>query len=533
MRNLWTKYSVENPEVQVSLAVFCRLRPRECSLATFLSRKTCLCSYHQNIALKLAAIFPKLKPSPDAFFAERDDDGIRKCITEQLAGKSEVVFSNWEISADGKKRMKCTTETKQTEDFVPLMMESVPAFRRHLERVSAQFHAVKELKQRLPDGHIVVQMDFAENFTHQAPEEIQSAYWCQTQTSLHPAVAYYMSDGKLQHKSYVFVSAELSHNSSAVFTIMKQLMPELQLLVNNLAVVHYVTDSPTSQYRNKYIFYLIANHQMLFNDIRATWTYWEVGHGKGPCDGIGGTAKRMVDNAIKQEKAIIQDANDFFVWSSESNSAISFKLYTADDVRKSSEEIDAMGQMKAVKGTLQIHAVSSTSPGSIHVRETSCFCSMCLHEGVMMHRCEGWTEHPIGTAVRNSDEDEQLDEQHDELPQGVDEQHSDDIAVLELGHIQVRDFVAAFYGQDWYLGQVQQIDPADCTLQIKFMEHSTRNVGQYRWPVVTDQLWLSINDILCKVEAPKPTGKTKRSKNFALADDDIAKVSLRYQQMTA
>ncbi|WAR07281.1 LOW QUALITY PROTEIN: hypothetical protein MAR_017239 [Mya arenaria] len=33
----------------------------------------------------------------------------------------------------------------------------------------------------------------------------------------------------------------------------------------------------------------------------ARWNYFEVGHGKGPCDGLGGTVKRMADDAIKQD----------------------------------------------------------------------------------------------------------------------------------------------------------------------------------------------------------------------------------------
>ena len=46
----------------------------------------------------------------------------------------------------------------------------------------------------------------------------------------------------------------------------------------------------------------------------AAWNYFEAGHGKGPCDGVGGTVKRLADDAIKQNKVVIQDASDFFIW---------------------------------------------------------------------------------------------------------------------------------------------------------------------------------------------------------------------------
>ena len=42
------------------------------------------------------------------------------------------------------------------------------------------------------------------------------------------------------------------------------------------------------------------------------WNDLEAGHGKGSCDGLGGTTKRIADNAIKQRKYVIQDAFDFF-----------------------------------------------------------------------------------------------------------------------------------------------------------------------------------------------------------------------------
>jgi len=58
---------------------------------------------------------------------------------------------------------------------------------------------------------------------------------------------------------------------------------------------------------------LIANHKQIFG-IRAVWKYFGAGHGKGPCDGLDGTTKRMADEAVKSGKVVIQDATDFFAW---------------------------------------------------------------------------------------------------------------------------------------------------------------------------------------------------------------------------
>ena len=52
-------------------------------------------------------------------------------------------------------------------------------------------------------------------------------------------------------------------------------------------------------------------------NVTAVWNYFELGHGKGPCDGLGGTVKRMADTAIKTGKFMIQDASDFYTWVTE------------------------------------------------------------------------------------------------------------------------------------------------------------------------------------------------------------------------
>ena len=130
--------------------------------------------------------------------------------------------------------------------------------------------------------------------------------------TLHPAVAYYRSaDGLLSHKSKVFVSDELGHNSATVYAFLKELISNLKTMLPNLKHIHYYTNSPTSQFRNKTIFYLLSRHKELFN-VTASWNYFEAGHGKGPCDGIGGSVKRMSDEAVQQQKVNIQDAPDVF-----------------------------------------------------------------------------------------------------------------------------------------------------------------------------------------------------------------------------
>ncbi|CAG2209514.1 unnamed protein product [Mytilus edulis] len=144
------------------------------------------------------------------------------------------------------------------------------------------------------------------NYSCKSLAEVQSAYWNQTPVTIHPVVVYFRGQSKLEHKSIAIISDELSHSTSTVCTFLDSLIPVLKEICPNVKCVYYWTDSPSSQYRNKTIFDLIANHSSVYG-IQARWNYFEAGHGKGPCDGLGGTIKRMADEAVKRGAVVIQD----------------------------------------------------------------------------------------------------------------------------------------------------------------------------------------------------------------------------------
>ena len=242
---------------------------------------------------------------------------------------------------DGKERMKIVDIEKGKDEFKDKMRTQFSEFKEHVSRVKAQYSAVRKMKDQLPANHVLIQMDFAENYSCQNLDEIQSAYWNTTMVTLHPTIVYHRQpDGSLVHSSYVFVSEVLQHNSSMVQTILKDLMETLKVSHPDITRIHFWTDSPTSQYRNKSIFDAVNSFDSKYR-VKASWHYFEAGHGKGPCDGIGGTTKRNADNAVKQGKATIQDANDFFAWAcSETSSHIKYKFIPTENFEVTKGEVE-------------------------------------------------------------------------------------------------------------------------------------------------------------------------------------------------
>jgi hypothetical protein len=56
MMNLYEKYKFQNPGIKMSRTCFYKLRPSHVILADFANRRTCLCTRHQHMSLKIKAL---------------------------------------------------------------------------------------------------------------------------------------------------------------------------------------------------------------------------------------------------------------------------------------------------------------------------------------------------------------------------------------------------------------------------------------------------------------------------------------------
>lgn len=140
-------------------------------------------------------------------------------------------------------------------------------FREHVKRVNNQYAAMRNLRDNMKDGEVLVWMDFAENFNCLSVEEVQSACWNSEMVTLHTQVIYFPKSHTISHSSVYGVSSVLCHNAVAVKAMLRKLIPLIKENYPQLEKVNYLTDSPTSQYRNKTIFILLCNHQNEFEGI--------------------------------------------------------------------------------------------------------------------------------------------------------------------------------------------------------------------------------------------------------------------------
>ena len=239
------------------------------------------------------------------------------------------------------------------DEFLSIIQKQTTDVLVHCSRVKAQYEALSNLKEKLPEKQIFVQMDFAENFICTSDDEVQSAYWNSAAVTLHPVVVYFKEEGSLKHKNYVIVSDDHGHNIGLVYAILKDLVSQIKEIVGDLEKFHYWTDSPSSQHRNNTAFYMISDHINLFG-MTADWNYFEYGHGKGPCDGIGGTAKTAADMAVKPRKCIIKDTSDFYKNVPKFHHSALYMFVSTDKTESAREEITNINKtIIPLKGTIK------------------------------------------------------------------------------------------------------------------------------------------------------------------------------------
>ena len=130
-------------------------------------------------------------------------------------------------------------------------------------------------------------------------------------------------------------------------------------------------------------------HESLF-DTKAAWNYRKMGHGKGPCDGLGGNSKRTADNVIKQRKYTIQYAIEFFSWAESTQVSIKilYEYISCKDVASCAEELKPMNS-RPMHGTIKFHVAVGSVDG-ICYRNTSYYCVNCFKNWVFTYNYDGW-----------------------------------------------------------------------------------------------------------------------------------------------
>lgn len=104
---------------------------------------------------------------------------------------------------------------------------------------------------------------------------------------------------------------------------------------------------------------------------------FESGHRNGHCVGLGGTAKHQASETVKQGKACVQDATDFYSWVVENQKSINYRYYTLDEYEATFSRISQV-IVKPIFCTMNVHVVL-VAGGNMYIAETLYYSASCLN----------------------------------------------------------------------------------------------------------------------------------------------------------
>lgn len=145
-------------------------------------------------------------------------------------------------------------------------------------------------KKNLDEGEVLALLDFSENYKYEVQGASQAFHFNNTQCTVFPVVYYYKQNSVIQHKSLVFLSDSTKHDTAAVYTVQKMLVPHIKRTLRMKKII-YFTDGAKQHFKNKFQMINLINHEIDFG-VQAEWHCHAIAHGKAASDGVGAVFKR-------------------------------------------------------------------------------------------------------------------------------------------------------------------------------------------------------------------------------------------------
>jgi hypothetical protein len=284
-------------------------------------------------------------------------------------------------------------QTMECKAAVETLLRDLRGYSLHFMRMMHQFRAIKELKLSLEPGHLLLHVDFSENYSAKYHRETQSAHFGdRAQVVIHQGVAYVA--GK-DAQAFATLSDDSDKKAEAIAAHLKPIFLRFNLAFGKFDRVSIVSDSPTSQYRNRRTMYIIDRVLRTVIDVtRWQWIFTEAGHGKGAADGVGAAIKRRCDGRVSTgEQLAITTAKDVkTAVDSGGDSKIFVDTVTTADIQKIKDVFDIV-TVSAMPGIGKAHHVSRTSAGIVY-RELACLCEGA-EDTCPCHQAQRWE--PLST----------------------------------------------------------------------------------------------------------------------------------------
>ena len=491
LRELYQLFKNKFPNEKVGFSKFAALRPKQCVLAGASgTHSVCVCTIHQNVKLMmLGAKLPDLTASSDLPLLTYRDClariicnppqpacylGTCECcpgtnaLREHLNAVMDehiidnIIFKQW-VSVD---RSTLETVSKSADDFVEMFCEKLEALLPHSFIAAQQAAYYSDVKAALQPGELLVTADFSENYAFILQDAAQGFHWNNSQATIHPFVAYYIdSAGELCHVSHVVISDCLHHDTVAVHLFQKSFIVCLKRVFSSpLKKIYYFSDGAASQYKNRKNFSNLCHHEEDFG-IKAEWHFSATSHGKGACDGLGGTVKRLAARASLQRPydEQIMTPRQLYEWASTNIPSICFDYCSTEEYQREQSSLEErFCSSRTIPGTRKLHSFVPLTKDKILTRVFSA------------------ADVSKEAKISSVDSDVQIEN--------------------------ISGFVTCKYDSEWWLACVLQLDADSSEVKVTLL-HPHGPSRSFRYPSEPDIITVPVSDVLTTVD-PRTRGRT-------------------------
>lgn len=421
LKNVYHKFLAEHAQLKLSYSLFCSLRPFWVVPPSTRDMETCQCKIHENAKFmaeklynlhllntqsveKIAQSCACNSESKDCMYgvcadckvvklpfacshiSEVDAIECTNCkssvvkILKRFDQNEIVTYYQWVLKSeehDGKVSRITVKDLISTTsyDLVEQFESSLVRMKKHSFNIKHQYSSYRELRRGLEENECLLHIDFAENFNCKYSQEIQSCHFggSHKQVTMHTGVLYV---GQRDPLSFCTLSDSRQHDPVGIWCYLKPVFELIKSDFPSVTIVHFYSDGPTTQYRQKKNFYFFSTSLLNFGFRLSTWNFFEASHGKGAADGIGAVLKRSADRLVR-EGTDIPNAKVAF---EKLSCLTTIKLFfvSGDAVQSCNEFHGKLDDLPTVPGTMSLHQLIADSkfPGKLMFRDVSCFCRL-------------------------------------------------------------------------------------------------------------------------------------------------------------
>ena len=220
--------------------------------------------------------------------------------------------------------------------------------------------------------------------------------------------------------------------------------------------ITYFSNGAGSLYKNRKDFLNLCHHKEDFG-IDAEWHFSATTHGRGACDGVGGTVKQLAARASLQKpySEQIMTPRQLFDWASINIPSVHFTYCSLADYEEEVKNLEERcSRTRTIHGTRKLHSFVPVSEDRIKMK-------------------------PFSTSTTSGDDD-------DDVPLGS-----------------ISGFVTCVVGNQWWLACVLQLSDDDDGVRVALL-HPPGPRNSFRYPPNEP---VTTKDILCVVDPQMRTGR--------------------------